>query len=52
MVKKGEEFAVYDAKAGEDISRSVLTQIIFEQENEEGGRTCCRLSSWPADPLI
>jgi polyhydroxyalkanoate synthesis repressor PhaR len=36
MVKQGEDFVVYDAKSGEDITRSVLTQIIFEQENKEG----------------
>jgi polyhydroxyalkanoate synthesis repressor PhaR len=36
MVKSGEDFLVYDAKTGEDITRSVLTQIIFEQENKEG----------------
>lgn len=36
MVKKGEDFVVYDAKTGEDITRSVLGQIIFEQENKEG----------------
>jgi polyhydroxyalkanoate synthesis repressor PhaR len=36
MVKKGEDFTVYDAKSGEDITRSVLAQIIFEQENKEG----------------
>ncbi len=36
MVKTGEDFVVYDAKSGEDITRSVLTQIIFEQENKEG----------------
>ena len=36
MVKKGEDFIVHDAKSGEDITRSVLTQIIFEQENKEG----------------
>jgi len=36
MVKNGEDFIVYDAKSGEDITRSVLTQIIFEQENKEG----------------
>src|SRR4051795_8096880 len=36
MVKNGEDFLVYDAKTGEDITRSVLTQIIFEQENKEG----------------
>jgi polyhydroxyalkanoate synthesis repressor PhaR len=36
MVKQGEDFVVYDAKTGEDITRSVLAQIIFEQENKEG----------------
>jgi polyhydroxyalkanoate synthesis repressor PhaR len=35
-VKAGENFVVYDAKTGEDITRSVLAQIIFEQENKEG----------------
>jgi polyhydroxyalkanoate synthesis repressor PhaR len=34
MVKSGEDFVVFDAKSGEDITRSVLTQIIFEQENK------------------
>ena len=32
MVKEGEDFVVTDAKSGEDISRAVLGQIIFEQE--------------------
>src|SRR5262249_16423105 len=36
MVEHGEDYVVYDAKTGEDITRSVLTQIIFEQENKEG----------------
>src|SRR5271154_2212969 len=36
MVKTGEDFVVFDAKTGEDITHSVLTQIIFEQENKEG----------------
>ena len=36
MVKGGEEFTVQDAKTGEDITHSVLTQIIFELENKEG----------------
>jgi polyhydroxyalkanoate synthesis repressor PhaR len=36
LVKSGEDFLVYDAKTGEDITRSVLAQIIFEQENKEG----------------
>ena len=34
MVKSGTDFLVYDAKTGEDITRSVLTQIIFEEENK------------------
>lgn len=34
MVKKGTDFVVYDAKSGEDITRSVLTQIIFEEESK------------------
>ncbi len=36
MVRNGEDFVVYDAKSGEEITRSVLAQIIFEQENKEG----------------
>jgi polyhydroxyalkanoate synthesis repressor PhaR len=36
MVKRGQEFNVYDAKSGEDITRSVLTQIIFEEEGKGG----------------
>ena len=33
MVKDGEDFTVTDAKTGEDITRAVLGQIIFEQEH-------------------
>lgn len=36
MVKEGHNFAVFDAKTGEDITRSVLTQIIFEEEGKQG----------------
>ena len=36
IVKDGEDFLVYDAKSGDDITRSVLAQIIFEQENKAG----------------
>jgi polyhydroxyalkanoate synthesis repressor PhaR len=36
LVREGEEFVVYDAKSGEDITRSVLAQIIFEEENKTG----------------
>ena len=32
MVRAGEDFKVFDAKTGEEITRSVLTQIIFEEE--------------------
>lgn len=34
MVKQAQEFVVRDAKTGEDITRSVLTQIIFEEEGK------------------
>src|SRR5207302_1653461 len=34
MVKSGTDFVVYDAKTGEEITRPVLTQIIFEEENK------------------
>lgn len=36
MVKSNEHFNVYDAKSSEDITRSVLTQIIMEEENKSG----------------
>jgi polyhydroxyalkanoate synthesis repressor PhaR len=36
MVKSGEDFVVFDAKTNEDITRSVLAQIIFEQEGIQG----------------
>ncbi len=34
MVKQGVDFVVYDAKTNEDITRTVLTQIIFEEESQ------------------
>ncbi|WP_297804760.1 polyhydroxyalkanoate synthesis repressor PhaR [uncultured Brevundimonas sp.] len=33
MVRQGTEFVVYDAKTNDDLTRQILTQIIFEQEN-------------------
>ncbi|MBC8790626.1 MAG: polyhydroxyalkanoate synthesis repressor PhaR [Tagaea sp. CACIAM 22H2] len=36
MVKQGTDFVVHDAKTGEDITRSVLTQIIVEEEAKSG----------------
>jgi len=44
MVKNGEDFAVFDAKSSEDITRSVLTQIIVEQENKEGAQNLLPIS--------
>src|SRR5580765_5275890 len=38
MVKEKTDFVVYDAKTGDEITRSVLTQIIVEEENK-GGQT-------------
>lgn len=37
LVKTGAEFIVYDAKSGEDITRSVLTHIIVEEESKGHG---------------
>ncbi|MEN3975009.1 polyhydroxyalkanoate synthesis repressor PhaR [Emcibacter sp. SYSU 3D8] len=34
MVKEGDNFVVFDAKSGDDITRTVLAQIIFEQESK------------------
>ena len=34
MIKEGGDFVVYDAKTGEDLTRSVMTQIIVEQEQK------------------
>lgn len=34
MVRQGRNFVVYDAKSGDDITRSVLTQIIVEEEGK------------------
>src|SRR5580692_12310962 len=33
MVRDNVDFVVFDAKTNEDITRSVLTQIIFDEEN-------------------
>ncbi|HEX6443194.1 MAG TPA: polyhydroxyalkanoate synthesis repressor PhaR [Stellaceae bacterium] len=34
MIKEGGDFVVHDAKTGEDLTRSVMTQIIVEQEQK------------------
>ena len=33
MVREGTDFVVYDAKSNEDLTRQILTQIIFEEES-------------------
>jgi polyhydroxyalkanoate synthesis repressor PhaR len=38
MVKRRKDFLVYDAWTGANITRSVLAQIAFEQENSHGAR--------------
>jgi polyhydroxyalkanoate synthesis repressor PhaR len=39
MVRSDRDFVVYDAKTGDDLTHSVLTQIIVEQEAKSGGQT-------------
>ncbi len=39
MVRSDRDFVVYDAKTGDDLTHAVLTQIIVEQENRQGGQT-------------
>lgn len=34
LINEGTEFVIEDAKTGEDITRSILNQIIFEQETQ------------------
>src|SRR6202049_858945 len=43
MIKEGGDFVAHDAKTGEDITRSVLTQIIVEQE-QKGGQNLLPIS--------
>lgn len=44
MVKDGVEFNVYDAKTSEDITRTVLTQIIVEEEGKSGQQNLLPIS--------
>ncbi len=39
MVRNDKDFVVYDAKSGDDLTHTVLTQIIVEQESRQGGQT-------------
>jgi polyhydroxyalkanoate synthesis repressor PhaR len=51
MVKDGQDFEVRDAKTNEDLTRSVLTQIIFERE-AKGAQICYPLIFSAAHPLL
>ncbi|WP_265517764.1 polyhydroxyalkanoate synthesis repressor PhaR [Nitratireductor luteus] len=44
MVKRDEDFVVQDAKTGENITHAVLTQIIFELENDKNGQNMLPIS--------
>lgn len=39
MVRNDRDFVVFDAKTGDDLTHSVLTQIIVDQEGRTGGQT-------------
>jgi polyhydroxyalkanoate synthesis repressor PhaR len=39
MVKSERDFVVFDAKTGDDLTHSVLTQIIVDQEHQKRGET-------------
>ena len=39
MVKSERDFVVFDAKTGDDLTHSVLTQIIVDQESQKRGET-------------
>jgi polyhydroxyalkanoate synthesis repressor PhaR len=39
LTRQNIDFVVYDAKSGEDITRTVLTQIIFDEENNGSGKS-------------
>jgi polyhydroxyalkanoate synthesis repressor PhaR len=39
MVKSERDFVVFDAKTGDDLTHSVLTQIIVDQEHQKGSET-------------
>jgi polyhydroxyalkanoate synthesis repressor PhaR len=52
MVKEGVDFVVYDAKTNDDITRSVLTQIIFEEESQGRSEPAADPVPPPADRLL
>lgn len=39
MVRSDKDFVVYDAKSGDELTHTVLTQIIVEQESRSGGQS-------------
>ena len=51
MVKEGSDFVVHDAKSGDNITRQVLTQIIFEEEAKGGEPAADRFPA-AVDPVL
>ena len=51
-VKQGREFTVVDAKTGQDLTRQVLTQIIFEQETKGQQITVLKQARLPGQRAI
>ena len=51
LIKEGGDFVAHDAKTGEDITRSVLTQIIVEQE-QKGAEPAADQLFAPADLVL
>src|SRR6266852_4439739 len=52
MAKRGENFIVYDAKSGDDITRSVLRHIVSEEEKKEWPGSAARRLHAPADRFL
>ena len=52
MVRAGRDFVVYDARTGDDITRSVLTQIIVEEESKGHALLAHHHLSAPAHRLL
>ena len=46
MVREGTEFVVFDAKSNDDLTRQILTQIIFEEESRGGALLPVQFLRW------
>ncbi len=41
MAKRGDNFIVYDAKSGDDITRFLFSGILFRKKKKRAARICC-----------